>query len=176
VVLREAARQVGVSATAAYRHFAGHGELIQAVKEQAQGALARWMQAELEATPSQEDPAEDALRRLRALGAGYVRFALSEPGLFRTAFCHTEITQVDHPQIESFRSYQLLVEVLDDLVRCGRMPAHRREYAPVAAWSVAHGLALLLLDGPLSDIPKEQREALVRSALDTVIDGLCCPE
>jgi AcrR family transcriptional regulator len=124
------ARQVGVSATAAYRHFAGHGELIQAVKEQAQGALARWMQAELEATPSQDDPAEDALRRMRAIGVGYVRFALSEPGLFRTAFCHTENTRADHPPAASFRSYQLLGEVLDDLVRCGRMPAHRREYAP----------------------------------------------
>jgi AcrR family transcriptional regulator len=134
------------------------------------------MQAELEATPSQDDPAEDALRRMRAIGAGYVRFALSEPGLFRTAFCHTENSRADHPPAESFRSYRLLGEVLDDLVRCGRMPAHRREYAPVAAWSVAHGLALLLLDGPLSNIPTQQSEALVRSTLDTVLDGLCCPE
>ena len=40
VVLREAARKVGVSATAAYRHFAGHGDLIHAVKELAQERLA----------------------------------------------------------------------------------------------------------------------------------------
>ena len=29
VVLREAARRAGVSAAAAYRHFSGHGELLQ---------------------------------------------------------------------------------------------------------------------------------------------------
>jgi AcrR family transcriptional regulator len=33
VVLREAARQVGVSAAAAYRHYVGHGELLAAVKD-----------------------------------------------------------------------------------------------------------------------------------------------
>ncbi|HKS99193.1 MAG TPA: TetR family transcriptional regulator, partial [Rugosimonospora sp.] len=49
VVLREAARQVGVSATAAYRHFAGHGELIHAVKQAAQAGIADCMRAELAA-------------------------------------------------------------------------------------------------------------------------------
>ena len=35
VVLREAARRVGVSAAAAYRHYVGHCELLQAVKHRA---------------------------------------------------------------------------------------------------------------------------------------------
>ena len=87
VVLREAARSVGVSATAAYRHFAGHGDLIHAVKERAQAALADRMRAELAAGEPETDPARDALRRLFAIGIGYLNFALTEPGLFRTAFC-----------------------------------------------------------------------------------------
>src|SRR5215468_7175665 len=87
VVLREAARSVGVSATAAYRHFAGHGDLIHAVKERAQAALADRMRAELAAGEPLDDPGLDALRRLGAIGLGYLSFALTEPGLFRTAFC-----------------------------------------------------------------------------------------
>src|SRR3954462_15106324 len=58
VVLREAARKVGVSATAAYRHFAGYDDLIHAVKECAQDDLAEAMRTELAASPSLPDRGE----------------------------------------------------------------------------------------------------------------------
>src|SRR5262245_63287958 len=86
VVLREAARKVGVSATAAYRHFTGHGELIHAVKECAQDDLADAMRAELAADTALADPKAEVVRRLRAIGTGYLHFAMAEPGLFRTSF------------------------------------------------------------------------------------------
>src|SRR5215471_15488734 len=57
VVLREAARTVGVSATAAYRHFAGHGDLMHAVKERAQESLAASMRSELAASKPNAKPA-----------------------------------------------------------------------------------------------------------------------
>src|SRR5215471_21379476 len=68
VVLREAARTVGVSATAAYRHFAGHGDLMHAVKDRAQESLAASMRAELASEEPRVDPAAEALRRLYAIG------------------------------------------------------------------------------------------------------------
>jgi AcrR family transcriptional regulator len=175
VVLREAARQVGVSATAAYRHFAGHGELMHAVKDQAQAQLAERMQDELAALPVEADTGRDAVRRLRALGAGYVRFALAEPGLFRTAFCHVEFKAMDGPGIEEAPAFQMLGEVLDAMVEAGAMPASRRPYAPTAAWSVVHGLAVLLLDGPLADIPDDQLDPLIAGTVEVVVAGLCAP-
>jgi AcrR family transcriptional regulator len=175
VVLREAARQVGVSATAAYRHFAGHGELMHAVKDQAQAQLARKMREELAALPAERDYARDAVRRLRALGAGYIRFALAEPGLFRTAFCHLEFKSAQDASIDDAPSYALLGEVLDELVASGAMPASRRPGAPIAAWSAVHGLSLLLLDGPLADIPPDQLEPLIGATVDMVVAGLCAP-
>src|SRR6185437_12628199 len=90
VVLREAARQVGVSATAAYRYFESRAELIIAVKERAMAELAARMNAELDRSEPLAGAVPEALRRLRALGRGYVNFALEEPGLFRTAFCHAD--------------------------------------------------------------------------------------
>src|SRR5262249_61074515 len=33
------------------------------------------------------DPVRTAVRRLSAAGQGYVRFAINQPGLFRTAYC-----------------------------------------------------------------------------------------
>lgn len=186
VVLREAARQVGVSATAAYRHFVGHSDLLQTVKQRALAALAGSMERELAAGPVEPDPGEDALRRLRALSTGYVRFARSEPGLFRAAFSHLPKPVRPHPEATGHPviaeptdpAFQMLCAVLDDLVATGLMPAQRRQHAPLAAWSMVHGLAVLLLDGPYAHLADEQADAVMRSTVEVAIYGLCgrCPE
>src|SRR5687767_8921701 len=56
VVLREAARSVGVSPTAAYRHFNGQGDLLHAVKARGQQALVASMTEALHALPPLDDP------------------------------------------------------------------------------------------------------------------------
>ena len=84
VVVRDMARQVGVSHNAAYRHFASREDLLMAVAEVGLGGLAATMRDELDVTPPRRDPAERARRRLRAIGRAYVSYAMAEPGLFRT--------------------------------------------------------------------------------------------
>ena len=177
IVLREAARQVGVSATAAYRHFASHGDLMLAVKEHCQTTLVRHMEIEAAASEPTSDRGEAAIRRLRALGRGYIRFALAEPGFFRTAFCHSELPEPDGPgpvpgMLES-PAFAMLTEVLDELTRLGLLPAQQRPYTEMVAWSSAHGLANLLVDGPLRVLPEEQREAVITRTLDATIAGIC---
>src|SRR5438094_10179508 len=58
VVLREATRRAGVVPNAAYRHFASHMELLQAVRMTALSRLALAMEAQLDALSSALDPAE----------------------------------------------------------------------------------------------------------------------
>ncbi|MDG9701309.1 TetR/AcrR family transcriptional regulator [Streptomyces sp. DH37] len=185
VVLRAAARRVGVSPTAAYRHFAGQADLLNAVKERGQRWLAETMERTAGETGGGEDAGRAAEERVKALGRGYVAFALAEPGLFRTAFRHDPAAAgapsgaapaAGDPDGWAFRSFRLLVGALDALVDTGRMPAERRPGAEITAWSAVHGLAVLLLDGPLSRVAPEQREALVEGALSTVIGGLTAPE
>ena len=174
VVLREAARQVGVSPTAAYRHFANHDDLLHAVKAEAMGCLAARMEAEISAGPQLADPVAEALRRFRATGMGYLRFALAEPGLFRTGFCRIDHEAADAAvEPSDTRPYQLLTQVLDTLVEHGRIAADRRPFAEVAAWSAVHGLAVLLIDGPLSRLPDQAREAAIDRTLDVIIAGVC---
>ncbi len=122
VVLREAARQVGVSATAAYRHFAGHGDLIHEVKERCQTALAEYMRAEVDAGTPAADRREEAVRRLRALCRGYIRFAVAEPGLFRTAFCKAESPREDDFRMIESPAFQMLARTLDELTELGMIP------------------------------------------------------
>jgi hypothetical protein len=133
------------------------------------------MREELAALPVERDHARAAVRRLRALGAGYIRFALAEPGLFRTAFCHLEFKSEQDVGMDDAPSYRLLGEALDALVASGAMPASRRPGAPIAAWSAVHGLASLLLDGPLADVPPDQLDPLIGATVDMVVAGLCAP-
>src|SRR5689334_3505341 len=137
VVLREAARQIGVSAAAAYRYFQSRAELIHAVKEFALAELAERMQAELVATEPLADPVRESLRRMRGLGAGYIAFALAEPGLFRTAFRRTEGKEQDDAVMALLdtRSFQMLTETLDELVEAGWVAPERRPLLELAAWS-----------------------------------------
>ena len=173
VVLREAARKVGVSATAAYRHFANHDDLIHAVKERSQADLAAAMRTELAALPVETDPGRAAIARMRAIGLGYLRFALREPGLFRTAFCRAEgPPERQVAAMPESAAYRILTEALDDLVGCGILHPERRPLAEAAAWAAVHGLAMLILDGPLRGLPPQEREAAIGRTLDLVIDGL----
>jgi AcrR family transcriptional regulator len=177
VVLREAARQVGVSATAAYRYFESRSELIHAVKEQAIRELAARMEQELERGQPLDDPVQEAVRRLRALGGGYINFALEKPGLFRTAFYHADMTElVDEKEAAidplSTEPFQMLVETLDSLVGYGVLGPDRRPLLEVAAWAIVHGVADLILNGPLRRQPPELQQAAIERALNLVVEAI----
>jgi AcrR family transcriptional regulator len=172
VVLREAARRVGVSAAAAYRHYVGHGELLHAVKMRALAALAAAMEAGLDRGEPLGDPAGDALRRFRNLGQAYVDFALANPGLFHTAFCRPENMQPDvTARIAASDPYQILSGSLDELVATGQLDPARRGVA-IAFWAAVHGLATLLVDGPLAALPPSDQAVAIQRTLDILIDGI----
>lgn len=168
VVLREAARRAGVSATAAYRHFTDQRDLLRAVKERAQDNLIASMETELAASEPLADPAAEAFRQLRALGAAYVNFALQERGLYLTAFCFTG--PVRDPF--SSRAYGMLNATLDRLVTTGAIPPERRQFLDVFAWSAVHGLSMLLLDGEFAVLGDKERRALVERTLDATVAGV----
>ncbi|GAB3443616.1 TetR/AcrR family transcriptional regulator [Actinophytocola sediminis] len=168
VSIRAAARLVGVTPTAAYRHFAGQDELLGAAKDNAQIELADAMIKELAARPSSDDPVRYALGSLAALGRGYIAFARAQPGLFRTVFSwqdpEEDSTQDAERRTES-NPFQLLLGSLDELVEVGYLSPELRRNAEFSAWSMVHGLAVLL-DGPMRDLPPEERdEAIVKSML-----------
>ena len=116
------------------------------------------------------DPAARARARLRAVGRAYVEFALAEPGLFNVAFCKREPGAPD--SMEDAAAYALLGRVLDELVSAGTLSAEGRLGADVACWAAVHGLSVLLLDGPLHDLPPEGREGAIAKVIATVERGL----
>jgi AcrR family transcriptional regulator len=175
VVVRDVARQVGVSHNAGYRHFASRDELLRAVGERGLAELVRAMEAALALVPGSLDPQERARQRLRAVGRGYVSYALAEPGMFRTIWpgLPGQGTELEGVQGEGgLDAYELLCAVLDELVEVGLLDPCRRPHAEIVAWSAVHGLAALLIDGPLRALPPEEVEAVVERLYDVVEHGV----
>jgi AcrR family transcriptional regulator len=176
VVLSEAARRVGVTPYIAHEHFADRGALVRAVYSASQSALADAIEDQLATVGPINDPAERARARLKAVGAGYLRFAQAEPGLFRTAFSVPEdlrLTTSPQNAGDSGRTpYQLLGGVLDEWVAAGIFPADHRIGAEVLAWAPVHGLAMLAVDGPLRSIDPRDLHRIMGLVLDVVTNGL----
>lgn len=177
-MLREATRRVGVSPNAAYRHFADRDALLVAVSDAALAQLAASIDALFDAIPP-GDREQVARAQLRAVGTGYVAYALDNPGLFHAAFfvpADLENSSDASKSGPSGRSpLELLSAALDELVASGVMPAHRRPQAEFLAWSSVHGFALLAIDGPLRAMPRDAADAVTRRVIDMVEAGLTAP-
>jgi AcrR family transcriptional regulator len=179
VVLRAAARDADASHNAAYRHFADRDELLRAVCERCMSKLATLMEQRIGAVPTDSDSIASAWARLGALGRAYVEFATTEPGWFRTAFAVPRSTHTFAPGegvgASGLGPYDLLAARLDELVDVGAMASERRPGAEYGAWSAVHGLATLVNDGPLRDLPAAERERALRTVLEVISHGLQAP-
>lgn len=174
VVLREATRRAGVSPNAAYRHFANRDALLAAVQAEAVAAVARTMETQFAAVPTKGTPTEQARAQVRAVGTGYLHFAFTETGLFRTAFGGQFNVDGDTAKTgdSGLNPFEHLNAALDALVAAGALPPERRPGAEFLAWSTVHGMALLALDGPMQGVPQPLLDALGQRLLDMVERGL----
>ena len=179
-MLRDVQRMAGVSNSAAYRHYADRDALLAAVTEYALARLAEAMVARLDAVAKRGPKAIRALGRLRATGQGYIDFALAEPGLFRTAFAHSQSTAAGHtrttdstdPVVPQHHPFQILIGCIDDLVATGVVSPDRRDGLDEAAWAAVHGLSTLFLDGPLSEADDSRRQLITDRLLGVIAEGL----
>jgi len=176
VVLREATRRAGVSPNAAYRHFADRTELVEAVSDAAQSLVAGAIEAEWDAAPPDASAADAAHAHLAAVGRGYLGFARDQPGLFRAAFTVPSDLETALDPAKSGpggrTSFQLLATALDELVEVGALPLDRRPGAEFLAWSAVHGLAMLVLEGPLRNLDREVARAAGARLIEMVDRGL----
>lgn len=175
VILREATRQAGVSPNAAYRHFANQSALLDAVRSACLSRLAAAIEDEMKRCRPGRDPQAFARKSLRAVGMGYLGFAMREPGMFRTAF--SVPPQVHSPDPGNTASmglnpFQLLSLALDRMQESGLLKGKVREGAEYLAWSTVHGLALLVLEGPLHAMPPQMVLALGERLVVMVERGL----
>lgn len=146
--LRALARRVGVSATAVYRHFPDKDALLKALAAEAFRILAEDQRVASEAKGG-------GLAGFGATGAAYVRFALRNPALFRLVFAHPAPVDDVEPEDDAMAMLRANATALAP-------PGVDPQVAALQAWSLAHGLAMLMLDG---HVPVDE------GVIDTVIDA-----
>jgi AcrR family transcriptional regulator len=178
VILREATRQAGVSPNAAYRHFVSQAELLDAVRSACLSRVAASIEDEMKKCRPGRNPQAFARKSLRAVGMGYLGFAMREPGMFRTAFSVPPPVHEQNPANTAsmgLNPFQLLSLALDRMLESGLLGKKDRKDAEYLAWSTVHGLALLVLEGPLHKMPREMVLALGERLVVMVERGLGKP-
>lgn len=170
--LREAAREVGVSANAAYRHFDDKSALMTAVAAEGFVRLARRMGRAMGNVSARAEGESASVARFKAVGRAYVEFAVDHPEIFRVMFGagSAACRSVGDPQAET--PWTLLGRALDALVAEGVLPPERRVGAELKAWTVVHGFASLALEGMAASSRRERVGAL-DSLLQFAVVGLC---
>lgn len=172
VTMRALTRQVGVSANAAYRHFADRAALVQEVTFRGQAAMARAMDAARAALPAQADGAA----HLTAVGRTYIEAARAEPGLFRTSFTEPADLELSaDPRAagdSGLTPFLHLADALDRMVADGSLAAELREGAEAPCWSAVHGFSMLVVSGPLRSAPDEVVDALAARTVATAVHGI----
>lgn len=132
--LRALARDVGVSATALYRHFPDKEALLDALAGEGLRRLgALQAQAWLKAGGGRAG--------FKATGVAYVRFAHDEPALFRLSFTRQMAERKGEGEDGGEVAYNLLRAGVGEV-----FPAEAVDAAALHAWALVHGLAMLILD------------------------------
>ena len=134
--LREIARETGVSATAVYRHFPDKGSLLFALACEGMTRLGQ-KQAAAATVGGPEGFA--------ASGRAYVRFALDNPALFRLVFSHmsSDVGQVQSAP-EGSAGWILQHGVAEMMGTTAT--SEQQLVGMLRAWSLVHGLSMLILD------------------------------
>lgn len=160
VSIRELARRTGVSHTAAHYHFKTRQALLGAIAAKGFERTAKALEEAARSEP-------DARLRLRRVGAAYVEYALREPEMYRLMFSSETADRSIHPELEKNAAalLQLLSTTLGEK-RGGRRKSTAGPDLALAAWSLVHGLASLLLDGQVT------RSVSAGRKIEELIDGV----
>lgn len=158
--LRGVARHAGVSQTAPYSHFKDKQGLLAAVATKGFYALSRTMEQECLGAITEKE-------KMLALARGYVNFATRQRALFQLMFGN-EIGERKHfPELAEAGSacHRLLANAVAEVLDAHESPKTTQPIATLAAWSLVHGLSILLLDGQVSteELAMPDQDALVET-------------
>jgi len=167
--MREVARAAGVSHQAPYHYFEDRESILAALCEDGFNILG-------ERLSKSRDPNSTPIVRFTSLARVYVEFAFDHPAMFRLMFRPDMVDMQRFPDAQACgdRAFNELIAAVQDCIDAGFFPGRSQQGLVVLGWSLAHGLACLLLDGPLA--MKLPNAALARETVITetlaVMQGL----
>jgi AcrR family transcriptional regulator len=163
--LAEAAKRVGVTAAAPYRHFSDRNELM--------GELAgrgfqifgdRLARAWDDGRPN----VRDAFGRM---GTAYLAFAQEEPGLYAAMFGNVQTLAAPAPGAAADAALETLRKAAASMLRSYGLPesAAARDLA-FQIWAYSHGVAMLAVSGHIAASKGYDPAALLRQGTENIVE------
>lgn len=141
--LRGVAGAAGVSHAAPYRHFRDKTALLEAIAAAGYARLMRACQRAENRFP------RDPRRQLSEAGMAYLMLAADNPEIIHLMFggqlenCGEELRQAAHS------AFQSLTKIVENGQKAGLYRKAATVDLTLAAWSMVHGLSMLISSGPL---------------------------
>ncbi len=161
LTLRSVAKRVGVSHTAPYRHFNDKAALLASVAEEGFELLGQSLQQAIDHSGT------SSLARLQDSGVAYVHFACNNPSHYRVMFGSSVANKAQYTSLleTAMAAFGILMSCIESCQKDGLIAQGDPQPLALAAWSLTHGLAMLLLDQqipPTGRPPEELIETVVR--------------
>lgn len=140
ISLRALAREIGVSPTAAYRHFASKNALFAAIAEQGFEELRQTLLRANERYP------DDFEQEFIELGMIYVQWAVDNPERYQLLFDSPLLDFAEYPTLRKAgtRSYQVLLDTIERGIKAKLLVNEELPLLGGTVWASTHGLARLL--------------------------------
>jgi AcrR family transcriptional regulator len=144
LTLREIGNRLGVSRSAAYRHFADKAALLSAVSEAGFIEFGNVLKA------AKDGAATDFAARMDAMGVAYVRFAREHRAHFEVMF--GEPTAPGSPAAEAgARAFGILEQTIREGQERGEVRPGDSRLLARTVWAMSHGISTLRLDGDAAE-------------------------
>jgi AcrR family transcriptional regulator len=142
--MREVARRANVSHQAPYHHFPDRAAILAAICERGFELLTQRLQRAREGSKGAFDEIERA-------SVAYITFACEESAYFRVMFRPELVHQERYPNVVNTAdsAFAHVPQMLAACVHEGLRVDPNEEAMVIALWSMVHGCACLLIDGPV---------------------------
>ncbi len=162
--LAEAAKRVGVTGAAPYRHFADRNALVAALAQQG------FEHFNEQLGRAWDGGRPDPVVALRRRGAAYLAFAKEEPGLYKAMFGDAGFLAQPVANGPAQKAFDDLVRTVVAVLRHFYAPENNARALAVQIWAMTHGVAELMLAGHFGDQPGEA-SAVLEAAVGALIEA-----
>lgn len=151
ITMRKLSEWVGVSRTAAYRHFSDKTDLLTAT------AIEGFKQFTLALQVGRLDSSIDEINQFRMMGQAYIRFAMENSAYYRLMFGDTVIQESEALRKACDASFNELLIMIERLQGIDVISGDEPKMQAIYIWSLMHGLSSLVIDNKLqSDIDLQE--------------------
>ncbi|TGL58967.1 TetR/AcrR family transcriptional regulator [Leptospira sarikeiensis] len=168
--LRKAATLAGVSQSAPYRHYPDIESLYADIAEEGFIMLAerqRALRLKYKKRP---------LLLFREAGVSYVEFALEHPDLFRIMYGNQIESHLKYDSLVKTedQTFKIIVEIIRDCENAGLIAEGNTEKVATSAWTMAHGVAVLLLGQQMMfrSVDLKQARKITKDLIQFLYTGL----